>query len=237
MRKLDRTRDFGTLKGEPFIPANGDRVAAYTQDDRFFDVNDKEIVPGLSLAEARVQRRQSDQRRIDAAAEVLPELDKLKPDALKVVGKVLLGVKTCPSKTEDIIAAIRKLAGSKAGASLDEEAGKAPAAGKAQANGHKSLQSMIGAKPAPAAKVRPTPPPPQPKKNSTSVDLAAWARGQKEYGFHDIRQGIEGRLGVAVTDRAAALEALVDKGLVPFKEARTDLLPPAVGEVEDHQDA
>jgi hypothetical protein len=33
------------------------------------------------------------------------------------------------------------------------------------------------------------------------------------------------------------LEALVDKGLVPFKEARTDLLPPAVGEVEDHQDA
>ena len=41
-----------------------------------------------------------------------------------------------------------------------------------------------------------------------------------------MRKAIDVHLAVAVTDPRAALEALIDKGLVPFKEARADLLPP-----------
>jgi hypothetical protein len=235
MRKLDRTREFGTFKGQPFVPPNGDRVAVYEQDGRLFDVHDREIVPGVSLAAARARRQQADEATAEAAAELLAHADKMQPALFKGMAKILLR-KSTPAKKADIMAALEEIVTRhKAGASIDgDDAGEIPPAAKApEVNGHTAapLSSIIGAKP--AAKPQSAKPAPR---GANVVDLAAWARGQKEYGFHDIRTAIEARLGVSVTDAPAALEALIDKGVIAFKDARTDLRPPPV-EVEDHQDA
>lgn len=160
-----------------------------------------------------------------------------------------------PREEADIVAALEGMpAKTKAGASIEDEEADAgpvegdrialPAAKAPEANGHEgvSFQSMIGAKPAataPAAKpppAKPAPPPSPERKNGVNVELAAWGRGEKDYAFHELRTSIENRLGVAVTDAHAALEALIDKGVVAFKHARADLLPPPV-EVEDQVDA
>jgi hypothetical protein len=251
MRKLDRTRPFGKYAGQAFIPPGGDRVACYTQDGSDFDVNDREIVPGVTLAQAREQSRQTNQYRAEAAAALVAERDKLPPAVFKSASRLVLGAKKCPAKKADIVAALKEVvARSKAGASgeddeADEDKKPAPASpetGKA-INGHKgvSFQSMAGAKPAGAAPgarpqpTKPAPPPPPQAKKGANVDLVAWGRGDKDYAFTDVRTAIEERLAVSVTAPRAALEALIDKGLVPFEEARDDLLPKA--EVEDFQDA
>jgi hypothetical protein len=243
MRKLDRTRDFGTFRGHPYQPEGCDRVAAYQQDDRFFDVNDREIVPGVSLAAARARRRQADADTAEAAAELLAHAHKMQPALFKSMARILLGPKNIPAKKADIVAALEALlARSRAGAPSedDEDAGEVPPAGKANGRKGVSFQSMAGARPAaPAPTTKPQPaksaPPPQ-GKNGANVNLAAWGRGTENHTFNDIRTAIEERLGVSVTDAPAALETLIDKGLVAFKDARKDLLPPAV-EVEDHEDA
>ena len=161
-----------------------------------------------------------------------------------------MGAKACPPKKADIVAALEGMvARSKAGASIeDEEADTRPKA-LPEVNGHKGLSftGMTGGKPeapriaAPAAKpppAKPSPPPSPERKKGVNVDLAAWGRGEKNYEFHDIRTSIENGLGIAITDAHAALEALIDKGVVAFKDARADLLPPPPSvEVEDQVDA
>jgi hypothetical protein len=241
MHKLNRTRPFGVYKGTPFIPPGGDRVAVYTQDDLMFDVNDRLIEPGVSLAAARARRRQVHEHDAEAAAELIAAADKMAPALWKSMAKILLGAKNTPAKKADIMAALKEIvARHKAGASIeDDDAGEvAPAAKAPEVNGHTAapLSSIIGAKPAAKPQPAKAPPPSPQRKGDANVNLAAWGRGKENYPFHDIRTAIEAHLGVSVTDAPAALEALIDKGVIAFKDARADLLPPPV-EVEDHQDA
>ena len=128
-----------------------------------FDVNDREIVPGVSLAQAREQRRQANEYNAEAAAELLAHAGELSPAVFKSMAKILLGAKKCPSKKADIVAALEAMvAKSKASAPIEDEEADAPVqgdsavspAGKApEANGHKG---MTGAKPPPT---KPAPPP------------------------------------------------------------------------------
>lgn len=48
--RLDRTRSFGAIKGEAYTPAGCDRPAHFDQDGRYFDAQDREILPGQPLA-------------------------------------------------------------------------------------------------------------------------------------------------------------------------------------------
>ena len=73
-----------------------------------------------------------------------------------------------------------------------------------------------------------------PKPPSTAVDLAAWARGDREYPFTEVVQAIDdlifdqlyeqiaARRGI-VKDRAAAVDFIVEEGLIEPAEARTDV--------------
>jgi hypothetical protein len=207
----------------------------------------------VAVEAAELQVAQAAAETLEAANRLIEAADKMALSLLKSLARLILGPH-CPAKKAEIVAALKALVASheaaapmEDGEDVDAKPVRAdrtvPAAAKApKVNGHKgvSLQSMIDAKPeappraAPAAKPQPAKaaPPPAPQ-----VNLTAWARGEAEYPFHDIRRSIEEFLGVAVTDMPAALEALIDKGVVAFKDARKDLRPPAAIEVEDQVDS
>jgi hypothetical protein len=56
-----------------------------------------------------------------------------------------------------------------------------------------------------------------------TLDLAAWARGQREYLFGEVRQKLRREHGIAVADRRAAVEAILEIGLINHGEARRDV--------------
>tara|TARA_R110000868_G_C10889876_1_gene763509 strand:- start:261 stop:836 length:576 start_codon:yes stop_codon:yes gene_type:complete len=65
---------------------------------------------------------------------------------------------------------------------------------------------------------------PVPTTPSTGVDLAAWARGQREYLWGEVRKAIKGEFGRNVAERDDAVEFLIGQGVVTANEARRDVL-------------
>lgn len=60
--------------------------------------------------------------------------------------------------------------------------------------------------------------------STTGVDLAAWARGQREYLWGEVRKAIKGEFGRNVAERDDAVEFLIGQGVVTAGEARRDVL-------------
>jgi hypothetical protein len=59
MRRLDRSRPFGTFRGQPEIPEGCNRIAFYTQDDKLFDAHDWEIIRGVTLEQVPAQAKRT----------------------------------------------------------------------------------------------------------------------------------------------------------------------------------
>jgi hypothetical protein len=56
------------------------------------------------------------------------------------------------------------------------------------------------------------------------VDLLAWARGQKEYLWGEVRKAIKAEFGRNVSERDDAVEFLIAQGKITANEARRDVL-------------
>jgi hypothetical protein len=216
VRTLDHSRPYGVIRGQPDIPGC-DRVPVYDQDGAMFDANGREIVPAKPL-QATQEVGQAPVRQ-QAATALLAHAGKLPAPVLKAMAGMVLGP-GCPTRKPQVLAAL-KAAAKPPEPEPEEEVDERIDVGEAADEEDEHHEPINGA-PAPL----PAPPEQGP------VSLAAWARGQKEYGFGEVRKAIEKHLNCVVTDSAAALEVLIDKGVVPFKEARTDLTPPAI-EIEE----
>jgi hypothetical protein len=75
---------------------------------------------------------------------------------------------------------------------------------------------------------------PEEPRKSTVVDLAAWGRGKTEYPFGEVQKAIDDYAMAeiekiiqarfaGITDRAAAVDFLVEEGIVRSEEARKDV--------------
>lgn len=231
MRKLDRKRPFGKIS-PPYQQENFDRAAFYEQDGRFFDQHDREIVPGIPLAEqlAKVDAAAGTESRhpldhdgdgrpggslpagpVDSAmtpAELLRQADEMPWAQFRKQAKLIFGP-TCPASKEDIKRALQEaIAGMQTREKVRmERALDAPAAKKAEPPQAK-----------PAAQAAPQ------DKAATGVDLAAWGRGKQEYLFGDIRKAIRAQYNRVVTERRDALDLLIEQGVITAESARRDIV-------------
>lgn len=97
------------------------------------------------------------------------------------------------------------------------EAPKADAP-KAAATTAKPAKGKKAAEPA-AAPAAPAAPAPAP-----SLDLAAWARGQKDYLPPELFKAIRAKYNVQLSQRRDAIDLLIKEGVVTAAEARKDIV-------------
>lgn len=189
--KLDRSKPFGKIAGDLFIPEGCDRPAAYEQDGMFFDAHDRLIEAGKSVS--IVPNEDDDEQLPTNVADLLRAADTLHHNAFKKAAKAVLGP-TCPAGKAAIIEALRA------------------AQGELEARAEKRAKERAAATP----QVKPT--------ATSSVDLAGWARGQKEYLWGDVRKAIKLAFGRDVSERDDAVEFLIGQSVISAAEARQDVL-------------
>ncbi len=83
-----------------------------------------------------------------------------------------------------------------------------------------AVQKEFDARAAKKAKERGQPAP----KPTTGVDLSAWALGQREYLWNEVRKAIKAEYGRNVAERDDAVEFLISQGVVTASQARRDVL-------------
>lgn len=193
--RLDRSRPFGKIAGDIFIPDGCDRPAVYEQGGLYFDAHDRLLEPGKTASIVPTDDDDDDLPEVEmTVAELLRQADvlhwrKLKAHAIRVLGP------DCPASKAQIIEALQEVQKEFDARLAKREKAAAPRAV------------------APAA-----------KKADGGVDLAAWARGQKEYLFGDIRKAIKAEYGRNVQERDDAVEFLVEQGVVYAEHARKDVI-------------
>lgn len=194
--KLDRSKPFGKIAGDMFIPDGCDRPAHYEQGGMFFDAHDRVIEAGKAVSIVPTED-DDDAGDTDApemtVAQLLQQADmlhwrKFKAHAAKVLGD------ECPASKAAIIEKLHEV--------------------------QKTFDARLAQKKkaAPAQVVAPV------ATGNKGVDLAAWARGQKEYLFGDIRKAIKTQYGRNVQERDDAVEFLVEQGVVYAEHARKDVI-------------
>lgn len=188
--KLDRSKPFGKIAGDQFIPDGCDRPAAFEQGGKFFDAHGRLIEPGVAVSivpdedDAVVEGDQ-----VMTVAEILLQAQAMPIRKLRAEASRALGPE-CPNTKAQIIEKLREVQ-----QAFDSRHAKRR--GQAQA----------------AAPV-----------SGAGVDLAAWARGQKEYLWGDVRKEIKGRFGRNVSERDDAVEFLITQEVITAGEARQDVL-------------
>lgn len=193
--KLDRSKPFGKIAGDMFIPDGCDRPAHYEQAGMFFDAHDRVIEPGKSAS--IVPTEDDDDDVVDApemtVAQLLQQADMLHWRKFKAHAAKVLGAE-CPASKSAIIEKLHE------------------------------VQKEFDARLAQKKKAAPAPVVVAATVAGKGVDLAAWARGQKEYLFGDIRKAIKAQYGRNVQERDDAVEFLVEQGVVYAEHARQDVL-------------
>jgi hypothetical protein len=188
--RLDRSREFGRIAGEIYIPDGCDRPAAFEQDGKLFDVHDRLIEPGVPAS--IVPSDDGDDGGapdIDmTVAEILRQADGMQLRKFKGYASKILGA-DCPATKAAMIEALE------------------------------ARQKDIDASLARRAKNNTTV-----HIANSGVDLVAWAMGNKEYLFGDVRKAIRQTYGKNVTERDDAVEFLVERGLVYADHARKDVI-------------
>ncbi len=100
--RLDRSRPYGKIAGEMFVPDGCDRPAAYEQSGQFFDAHDRLIEPGKTASIVPTE----DDDLPDNVADLLRAADTLHHNAFKKAAKVVLGA-SCPSGKAAIVEALK----------------------------------------------------------------------------------------------------------------------------------
>jgi hypothetical protein len=105
------------------------------------------------------------------------------------------------------------------------DAPKKAAAPAAEAPAAAEAAPKAAAKPGKAAKKAPDAPAAAAAPAAgTGVDLAAWARGQKDYLPPELFKAIRGKFNVQLSQRRDAIELLIKEGVVTAAEARKDIV-------------
>lgn len=198
-QQLDRSRSYGKISGETFIPDGCDRPAKYEQDGKLFDAHFRLIEPGVtvSIVPTEDDGGEQDVPASLTVADLLRQADSMHWRTFKKAAMAVLGPE-CPSAKAQVIEALQA-----AQQEFDARAGR-----------RKTVQ--IG-----AAKVtteRPS------GLSPSGIDLAAWGRGQQEYLWGDVRKAIKAEFGRNVTERDDAVEFLVEQGKITAAEARQDVI-------------
>lgn len=198
--QLDRSRSYGKISGDEFIPDGCDRPAKYEQDAKLFDAHFRLIEPGVTASIVPTEDDGDDQQAAPTSitvADLLRQADNMHWRTFKKAATAVLGSE-CPSAKGQIIEALQ--------AAQHEF--------EARAGRRKTVQ--VG-----AAKVtteRPS------GLSPSGIDLAAWGRGQQEYLWGDVRKAIKSEFGRNVTERDDAVEFLVEQGKITAAEARQDVI-------------
>lgn len=217
MLKLDRSRDVGNIT-PPWQPEDCDRPAYYEQDGKLFDAHGFQIIPGKDGP--KMETETSDAKAVSDALtpyDLLRQADVMPWAAFRKRAREILG-DTCPASKADIVVALQ------GAVQHFEERQKARKPGPKVATGEEkspglTWNGLTGQEEAEALTAKPAAPPSKPGE----VDLAAWARGQKDYLFAEVRKGIRAKFGTVVTERDDAVNLLVDNGVITQAEARKDV--------------
>lgn len=240
MLQLDKSRSHGTVH-PPRAEPNCDREVHYEQDGAMFDQFGRQVVPGrrleshpnpISQAAAHREREQGPVSYDDGLSEqtivrepgdanapmtvgTLLELSATMPwSGFLKQAKQVLGPE-CPTSKEAIVDALHAAVKKHAERATKKPSGKTdPARTIVMAAESGKFQSKPGVPSAPLAAQK------------GKVDLAAWARGQKEYLWPDVQKAIRiehNRMISGPEARKDAVDFIVDAGLVPIAEARRDV--------------
>lgn len=216
MQKLDRSRDFGTIT-PVWQPDDFDRPAYYEQDGKFYDAHDIQIEPGKPLPATAPQVSKAAET-VSADTEITPyqllkDADVMPWAAFRKHARRILG-DTCPASKSDMLIALQEAV------QHYEERQQKRKTPKAAEDAAKSAGltwgGLSGEEESLTAK-------PQKAAPSAGVDLAAWARGQQEYVFGEIRKAIRTTYSASVTERRDALDLLIQEKVVTAAEARKDI--------------
>lgn len=194
--QLDRKKPFGKITGETFVPPGADRPAMYEQEGKFFDNHMMLIGTGGTQAEIPADDADDGQTVED---DDLPTM---------TVAELISQANTMSWP------AFKKKAQQTLGPSC-------PPTKIAIVEALKGAQQEFDTRAQKRAKDRGVTPPPV---SSSSVDLGAWARGQREYLWGDIKKAIKAEFGRNVSERDDAVEFLIAQHVIAAGEARRDVI-------------
>ncbi len=216
MQKLNQSRPFGRITPPYPVPGTG-RLAAYEQDGRFYDTHGALISTEPPRAAPA-----------PAAAVVAPPVTEAAPAAVEAVTADTAPVAppVAPPAPEAQIGPAELLAGASSmgwakfrgeaqrilGAACPPSKSGIVAALEAMVSGNTTV-----AQPPSTGPVNPDSP------VIDGVDLAAWARGQKDYLFGDIQKALRKGYAKVVSERRDAVDFLVDEKVIAAAEARQDV--------------
>lgn len=213
-RRLDRTKGFGKIA--PPMDVDGcPRPAYYEQDGILFDAHDLECVTGAAAVENKVPAKKAEPADDDlSVSTLLRDADQIPwPKFLKSAKRVLGS--ECPSGKAAIVEALRT-----AVAAYEARRGRTGVAPVAE-NVVDEPDVEMDAEPV----VTQPPPSPAPMLSTvtTGVDLAAWARGQKDYLFSEVRNAVRKQYSAQLSERRDVVNLLVEAKVIAAHEARRDV--------------
>jgi hypothetical protein len=212
--RFDRTKPHGTINPPCLFPGY-DRPAVYDQDGHLFDAHGVHLVKGQPAEQSsrpvqEIVTAEDAANRTYTPLELLAAVEEIPWALFQREAKRILGP-ACPAGKTPIVEALKKaISGYEAKETRRAKAGaksKAPDLGEGEA-------AAPAPPPAPAAK--------------GAVDLAAWARGNKQYPFGEVRKEIRRRFNQQVSGQNEAWDAVllcVKEKLLTMAEARTDIVP------------
>lgn len=211
--RLNRDRPFGKVT-PPSVEPGTDRAAFYAQDDKYFDVYDREIVPGVPApapsvpivaapapAPVAVATETEAPATAPAAPVVTPVLTKPKE---KSIAEVLAGLESGALPWAAFRKEAKRILGAACPAAKDATIAALRAA---QGNGGKPVEEPQQA------------PAPVKTKSGTTIDLAGWGRNTEQYLFGDVRKAIQAKDAKVVSTVKDAIEHLIDTKVVTAQEA------------------
>lgn len=220
MLRLDRTQPFGKVcsTGELAEELGLDRTPFYEQNGHLFDQHDRVIIKGQPLepdppppppertADGRIAP--GDAEAIVSPTELLRRVNELPWPTFRKRAKAILG-DTCPPSKDAIIEALK---------SALREVEQRLALRRSEKPAATEFQGMAwdNQKPEPL-------PPTSGKPNAGEIDLAAYARGQKDYLFGDVMKAMRSKYHVVFTERRDVVNFLVDNSVIPAHQARKDV--------------
>jgi len=215
MQKLNQTRPFGRITPPYSVPGTG-RLAAYEQEGRFYDAH-------MALISTEPPRAAAP----TPAPVIAPPPAEVSPAAVEAVMAPAEPAEPAAAPAPaaqmgpaELIAASHSMGWPKFRAEAQRVLG--PACPPSKGGIIAALEAMVSgvstvAQPASSGPVNPDSP------VIDGIDLAAWARGQKEYLFGDIQKALRKGYSRQVHERVDAVNFLIDEKVIAADEARKDV--------------